>query len=127
MPFGTLNSLLRRGLAGGSTLRQFSIKKEPTNAEETSDPGVARALAPAVALAQVEVYGTIHMSLNYMDYGTAPRERHRSRNSTASHASNVGVRGRERWRRADGVVPGRDQCLDGALEQHCAHFELRLA
>ena len=32
---------------------------------------VAGALgAPAVALAQVEVYGTIHMSLNYMDYGT---------------------------------------------------------
>ena len=33
---------------------------------------VAGALgAPAVALAQVEVYGTIHMSLNYMDYGTS--------------------------------------------------------
>ena len=58
---------------------------------------VAGALgAPAVALAQVEVYGTIHMSLNYMDYGTstagAPSVK---KFDVASHASNVGVRGRE--------------------------------
>ena len=58
---------------------------------------VAGALgAPAVALAQVEVYGTIHMSLNYMDYGTstagAPSV---TKFDVASHASNVGVRGRE--------------------------------
>lgn len=58
---------------------------------------VAGALgAPAVALAQVEVYGTIHMSFNYMDYGEstagAPSV---SKFDVASHASNVGVRGRE--------------------------------
>lgn len=58
---------------------------------------VAGALgAPAVALAQVEVYGTIHMSLNYMDYGDstagAPSV---TKFDVASHASNVGVRGRE--------------------------------
>jgi predicted porin len=58
---------------------------------------VAGALgAPAVALAQVEVYGTIHMSLNYMDYGEgtlgAPSV---TKFDVASHASNVGVRGRE--------------------------------
>ena len=58
---------------------------------------VAGALgAPAVALAQVEVYGTIHMSLNYMDYGEstlgAPSVK---KADVASHASNVGVRGRE--------------------------------
>src|SRR5688572_31840560 len=58
---------------------------------------VAGALgAPAVALAQVEVYGTIHMSLNYMDYGAgtagAPAVK---KFDVASHASNVGVRGRE--------------------------------
>jgi predicted porin len=58
---------------------------------------VAGALAaPAAALAQVEVYGTIHMSLNHMDYGTSttgiPSV---SKFDVASHASNVGVRARE--------------------------------
>jgi predicted porin len=58
---------------------------------------VAGALAaPVAALAQVEVYGTIHMSINYMDYGEGtggvPSV---SKWDVASHASNVGVRGRE--------------------------------
>ena len=84
-------------LAGGSTLRQFSIKKEPTNAEETSDPGGSRgAGAPAVALAQVEVYGTIHMSLNYgLRHEAPPGAPSVTKFDVASHASNVGVRGRE--------------------------------
>ena len=59
---------------------------------------VAGALAaPAVALAQVEVYGTIHMSLNKMKYGegTAAGVPSVSKWDVASHASNVGVRGRE--------------------------------
>jgi predicted porin len=58
---------------------------------------VAGALAaPVAALAQVEVYGTIHMSINKMKYDTsttgAPSK---SAWDVASHASNVGVRGRE--------------------------------
>src|SRR5688572_19333090 len=58
---------------------------------------VAGALAaPAAALAQVEVYGTIHMSLNKMKYdegtGGVPSV---SKWDVASHASNVGVRARE--------------------------------
>jgi predicted porin len=59
---------------------------------------VAGALAaPVAALAQVEVYGTIHMSLNKMKYGegTAPGTPSKSAWDVASHASNVGVRGRE--------------------------------
>jgi len=58
---------------------------------------VAGALtAPAVALAQVEVYGTIHMSLNHMDYGTSASGIPSVKKfDVASHASNVGVRGRE--------------------------------
>ncbi len=62
---------------------------------------VAGALAaPAAALAQVEVYGTIHMSVNKMKYdegtpvagvGTGSK----SAWDVASHASNVGVRARE--------------------------------
>jgi predicted porin len=59
---------------------------------------VAGALAaPAAALAQVEVYGTIHMSINYEKYGEAtggliPSV---SKMDVASHASNIGVRARE--------------------------------
>ena len=58
---------------------------------------VAGALAaPAVALAQVEVYGTVHMSLNNLKYsegtGGVPSV---SKWDVASHASNVGVRARE--------------------------------
>jgi predicted porin len=58
---------------------------------------VAGALAaPVAALAQVEVYGTIHMSINSMKYGEGtggvPSV---SKWDVASHASNVGVRGRE--------------------------------
>lgn len=59
---------------------------------------VAGALAaPAAALAQVEVYGTIHMSLNNVKYdsnpsGTIPSV---SKWDVASHASNIGVRARE--------------------------------
>ena len=58
---------------------------------------VAGALAaPVAALAQVEVYGTIHMSFNKMKYGEGtggvPSV---SKFDVASHASNVGVRGRE--------------------------------
>ncbi|HEU4350997.1 MAG TPA: porin, partial [Burkholderiales bacterium] len=58
---------------------------------------VAGALAaPAAALAQVEVYGTIHMSFNYMKYGDStsgiPSV---TKFDVASHASNVGVRARE--------------------------------
>jgi len=59
---------------------------------------VAGALAaPAAALAQVEVYGTIHMSLNSMKFdanpaGTIPSV---SKLDVTSHASNVGVRARE--------------------------------
>ena len=58
---------------------------------------VAGALAaPAAALAQVEVYGTIHMSLNKMKYGEASGGIPSKSNwDVASHASNVGVRGRE--------------------------------
>ena len=59
---------------------------------------VAGALAaPVAALAQVEVYGTIHMSINKMKYGegTAPGTPSKSAWDVASHASNVGVRGRE--------------------------------
>ena len=63
---------------------------------------VAGALAaPGVALAQAEVYGTIHMSLNKMKYdngtstlagvGTGSK----SAWDVASHASNIGVRARE--------------------------------
>ena len=61
---------------------------------------VAGALAaPAAALAQLEVYGTIHMSLNKMKYsdtivgGVAIPSV--SKFDVASHASNVGVRARE--------------------------------
>jgi predicted porin len=58
---------------------------------------VAGALAaPVAALAQVEVYGTIHMSFNYMKYGDSttgiPSV---TKFDVASHASNVGVRARE--------------------------------
>jgi predicted porin len=59
---------------------------------------VAGALAaPAVALAQVEVYGTIAMSLNKVKYGEATGGLIGSKSAwdVASHASNVGVRGRE--------------------------------
>jgi len=62
---------------------------------------VAGALAaPAVALAQVEVYGTIHMSLNNMKYSepnqaVAPGVGSVSKWDVASHASNVGIRARE--------------------------------
>ena len=58
---------------------------------------VAGALAaPAAALAQVEVYGTIHMSINSMKYGEGtggiPSV---TKLDVASHASNIGVRARE--------------------------------
>ena len=61
---------------------------------------VAGALAaPAAALAQVEVYGTIHMSINYEKYDATtvggvsiPSV---SKADVASHASNIGVRARE--------------------------------
>jgi predicted porin len=58
---------------------------------------VAGALAaPVAALAQVEVYGTIHMSLNKMKYGEGTGGVPSKSNwDVASHASNVGVRGRE--------------------------------
>jgi predicted porin len=57
---------------------------------------VAGALAaPAAALAQVEVYGTIHMSLNKMKYGDTTGIGSVSKWDVASHASNVGVRARE--------------------------------
>ena len=58
---------------------------------------VAGALAaPGLALAQVEVYGTIHMSLNKMKYDTSTSGlAAKSAWDVASHASNVGVRGRE--------------------------------
>ena len=58
---------------------------------------VAGALAaPAAALAQVEVYGTIHMSLNKMKYGESSTGLPSvSKFDVASHASNVGVRARE--------------------------------
>ena len=59
---------------------------------------VAGALAaPAVALAQVEVYGTIHMSINSMKYGeaTGGAPASVSKLDVASHASNIGVRARE--------------------------------
>jgi predicted porin len=63
---------------------------------------VAGALAaPAAALAQVEVYGTIHMSVNKMKYdaGTdttgAGGPASVSKWDVASHASNIGVRARE--------------------------------
>jgi predicted porin len=51
--------------------------------------------APAAALAQVEVYGTIHMSLNKMKYGDGVGFGSVSKWDVASHASNVGVRARE--------------------------------
>jgi predicted porin len=57
---------------------------------------VAGALAaPAAALAQVEVYGTIHMSFNKMKYGDTGAIGSVSKFDVASHASNVGVRARE--------------------------------
>jgi predicted porin len=58
---------------------------------------VAGALAaPVAALAQVEVYGTIHMSINKMKYGEGTGGvPSKSAWDVASHASNVGVRGRE--------------------------------
>src|SRR5262247_2565478 len=62
---------------------------------------VAGALAaPAAALAQVEVYGTIHMSVNKMKYSepnqaVAPGVGSVSKFDVASHASNIGVRARE--------------------------------
>ena len=57
---------------------------------------VAGALAaPVAALAQVEVYGTIHMSINKMKYGESGATPSKSAWDVASHASNVGVRGRE--------------------------------
>src|SRR5688500_4219773 len=58
---------------------------------------VAGALAaPAAALAQVEVYGTIHMSFNKMKYGTSTSGIGSvSKLDVASHASNIGVRARE--------------------------------
>jgi predicted porin len=57
---------------------------------------VAGALAaPAAALAQVEVYGTIHMSLNNVKYGSTAAVPSKSAWDVASHASNVGVRARE--------------------------------
>jgi len=56
-----------------------------------------RQAAPAVALAQVEVYGTIHMSLNNVKYDSTPDglTPSVSKWDVASHASNVGVRARE--------------------------------
>jgi predicted porin len=57
---------------------------------------VAGALAaPVAAMAQVEVYGTIHMSINKMKYGETTGIPSKSNWDVASHASNVGVRGRE--------------------------------
>lgn len=59
---------------------------------------VAGALAaPAAALAQVEVYGTVHMSVNNVKYDTPtdPTLGSKTAWDVASHASNVGVRARE--------------------------------
>ena len=59
---------------------------------------IAGALAaPAAALAQVEVYSTIHMSMNKMKYGEATGgiTGSVSKWDVASHASNIGVRARE--------------------------------
>jgi predicted porin len=57
---------------------------------------VAGALAaPAAALAQVEVYGTIHMSFNHEKFGDTVGVSSVSKFDVASHASNVGVRARE--------------------------------
>ena len=52
--------------------------------------------APAAALAQVEVYGTIHMSFNHEKFGDSPTGVPSvSKFDVASHASNIGVRARE--------------------------------
>ena len=58
---------------------------------------VAGALAaPVAALAQVEVYGTIHMSFNHEKFGDSPTGVPSvSKFDVASHASNIGVRARE--------------------------------
>jgi predicted porin len=63
---------------------------------------VAGALsAPGIALAQVEVYGIVHMSLNNLKYGAgtdttgAGGPPSVSKWDVASHASNLGVRARE--------------------------------
>jgi predicted porin len=91
---------------------------------------VAGALAaPAAALAQVEVYGTIHMSLNKMKYdegtGGVPSV---SKWDVASHASNVGVRARESlgggltgWAQVE-TNAAMERSLDGA---HISGFASR--
>jgi predicted porin len=57
---------------------------------------VAGALAaPGLALAQVEVYGFIHMSVNKFKYSSSGTSPSVSKWDVASHASNYGVRGRE--------------------------------
>jgi predicted porin len=58
---------------------------------------VAGALtAPGLALAQVEVYGFLHLSFNKFKYSEgAAGEPSKSMWDVASHGSNVGVRGRE--------------------------------
>jgi len=58
---------------------------------------IAAALAaPGLALAQVEVYGFVHMSVNKFKYsGDAAGHPSVSKWDVASHASNYGVRGRE--------------------------------
>jgi predicted porin len=57
---------------------------------------VAGALAaPGAALAQVEVYGFIFMSFNKFKYSDTAGAASKSMWDVASHASNVGVRGRE--------------------------------
>jgi predicted porin len=81
----------------GLAARQIQSKRSERMQKKLLTLAVAGALAaPGLALAQVEVYGTIHMSLNKMKYGEAtggiPSV---SKFDVASHASNVGVRARE--------------------------------
>ena len=100
---------------------------------------VAGALAaPGVALAQVEVYGTIHMSVDKMKYAeptqftaaTCRRGRHGSASELGRRSrtppTSACARGKPR-RRTERLGAGGDQRVDGALEQRRAHVELRLA
>ena len=92
---------------------------------------VAGALAaPAAALAQVEVYGTIHMSINKMKYDEATG-RHPGfgieigRGVACLQRRRAGAG--EPRRRPERMGASRDQRVDGALEQRRAHVQLRIA
>jgi predicted porin len=85
-------------LAGAvAALRQFNSKRSERMQKKLLTVAVAGALAaPGLALAQVEVYGFVNMSVGQFKYSApAAGGPSVSKWDVASHASNYGIRGRE--------------------------------